>query len=180
MQNFFEDPKVSEKYFENASEYSFFFSEPKEMYFEFSFPFSEEKEKFSKTLEEIGIIRNQDFEYHLLAIGYHTFPTTQREYFFSWDEESGEEYPFPLLQHHIKQADQKTENLPKFYTEAGNAYFSFRDCDSAQKMYSELINLAPSAFHDRKNDPEKFRLFIKHASAFDGAMRNNWECEKRK
>ncbi len=156
--------------FENAINSVPVFDYPRKVLIDLFSPFVKDIEsslKLEKHLRAYGKITNYDYNFNILAM-----------------EIVGNMIDgYDIVEFYYQKGLKDSPNLPIFYTIAGNISYEIGDCERAVIRYGILESLAPIAysFKDSANfeEHEKYRLFIKHASAFERAMKNKKECEFR-
>lgn len=148
---YFVNKGQSEKLLDEVKNELYFYDEPRE----FALTLFHEKED----LEVYKVIRAEDFKYLSRAVKYYA--------------KQGDLEMVGALADDLIAAGP---NLPTTYTSLGDAYFDNDSCEEAMKYYGKLFDLAPAGIED---DPEKYRLFVKHASAYLRAKNNFQSCALR-
>ncbi len=106
-------------------------------------------------LSRYGRITEYDFNYNILAMG------------VAFMNQKTDEILFYYL-----RGVSDSPNYPTLYANAGFYYYSIRECDKAIHKFEILESLAP----DYEKGTEEYRLFIKHAYAYEKAMGMLDEC----
>jgi len=133
--------------FEEAANSSLVYAYPYELIVNFY--------KNELALSNYGRITEYDFKYNVLAM------------LVAHKNQKSDEMLFYYL-----RGVNASPNFPLLYLNAGSIYYSIRECDKAIHKFEILESLAP----DYEEGTEEYRLFIKHAYAYEKAMAMLEEC----